>query len=319
MNVITRWTAGSASHVGRQRNTNEDRILVDEARGIFAVIDGLGGHAGGEVAAELALETLERERLHLPAGSEDAVRRVITSANNNIFVESQNEPNLKGMACVLTLAVVKEDQLTVGHVGDSRLYLLQGGQLQKITSDHSPVGEWEDGGQLEEQQAMRHPLRNRVFRDVGSSTHQPSDPDFIEITKVALQADDVVLLCSDGLSDVLTSAEITGVLEQYSGDANETARQLVDAANAQSGADNISVVLLTGPSFTGREPDQSLAEARAQHAITRLRDNERRWFRFDNMSWLLAGIILGILLTASFEHGVQFAKTVSRWLFFRVG
>ena len=104
------------------------------------------------------------------------------------------------MACVLTLALVEDDRLTIGHVGDSRLYLVWNGAIRKLTSDHSPVGEREDHAELSEQEAMLHPRRNEVFRDVGSVPREPGDDDFIEIRQCRFKPDAAILLCSDGLS-----------------------------------------------------------------------------------------------------------------------
>src|SRR5260370_35540759 len=149
------------------------------------------------------------------------------------------------MACVLTLAVAEDDKITVGNVGDSRLYLVWNGTVKKLTSDHSPVGEQEDHGELTEQQAMEHPRRNEVFRDVGSRPHDPYDDDFIQTKNFPLHPEAAILLCSDGLSDVLTSAEIGAIVEQYDGEPARIAQLLVDATNQAGGKDHDRV--LFGP------------------------------------------------------------------------
>src|SRR5437870_12132736 len=151
------------------------------------------------------------------------------------------------MACVLTLVVAHDDRVTVGHVGDSRLYLAWNGVLRKLTTDHSPIGELEDVGRLTEEEAMSHPRRNEVFRDVGSRPRQANDEEFIEIKSVRFRPDAALLLCSDGLSDVLTTAQIGAILVTYDGDPARAARKLVDAANQAGGKDNVSAVLVAGP------------------------------------------------------------------------
>ena len=129
------------------------------------------------------------------------------------------------MACVLTLAAIADDKVIVGHVGDSRLYLTWNGAIRKLTSDHSPVGEREDAGELNEAEAMAHPRRHEVFRDVGSRLREPDEEDFIEVKEFLFKPDAAILLCSDGLSDLLTSAEMLDVIERYNGDPAQVARR----------------------------------------------------------------------------------------------
>ena len=260
MKTAARWHAGAASDPGLQRTINEDRVWFDEARGIFLVVDGLGGHAAGETAAATAVEII-RQHLdpYAEANLEAHIRTVVCAANNEIFRLSEEHAELRGMACVLTLAVMRDDQVVIGHVGDSRLYLLWNGQLRKITSDHSPVGEQEDQGLLTESEAMHHPRRNEVFRDVGSIPRLSDDPQFIETRSFLFRDDAALLLCSDGLTDLVTAAEITSILESYDGDAECSAQLLVEAANAAGGKDNISVVFVAGSDFTGSLSRRSLA------------------------------------------------------------
>ena len=249
MPVTLGFRSAGASDRGRRRGNNEDRYLADPARGIYAVVDGMGGEAAGEQAAEIAANML-RARLERQTGSPaDRVREAIAVANNEIHQAAGRNPAWAGMACVLTVAVVENGRATVGHVGDSRLYLLRPGEIRKITHDHSPVGDREDQGELTEREAMRHPRRNEVYRDVGSAPHRPDDPDFIEIAELPLAPDAALLLCSDGLSDLLTSAEIRKIVERQAGDPEAAARELIAAANAAGGKDNITVVLLEGPEY----------------------------------------------------------------------
>ena len=201
--MAIQWRAGSASDPGLQRSINEDRLLVDEARGIFMVVDGLGGHAAGEVAAEIAVRVIDEKLSAATTIDEAQIRAAITAANNTIFEQANSDPALHGMACVLTIAVASGDRFLVGHVGDSRLYSLWNGKLRKVTSDHSPVGELEDNGEITEDQAMQHPRRNEVFRDVGSYRREMDAPEFIEVRSIPFRSDGALLLCSDGLSDLV--------------------------------------------------------------------------------------------------------------------
>ena len=150
------------------RAENQDRAYADDELGIFLVVDGLGGHAAGEKAAETAVDMVRAEMAQADGDPRDRIRRAITAANNRIFEEAAENETWRGMACVLTLAVIDDDRVIVGHVGDSRLYLTWNGAIRKLTSDHSPVGEREDAGELTEPEAMAHPRRHEVFRDVGS-------------------------------------------------------------------------------------------------------------------------------------------------------
>ena len=294
MSTLTAWHAGVASHPGLERKINEDRVFADLQRGVFLVVDGLGGQAAGDTAAEAAVHVIETylPSFDHPTELEGAIRSAIVAANNSIYELASNNPDWTGMACVLTLAVVLEGRVTIGHVGDSRLYLAWNGHLRKLTSDHSPVGEQEDGGQLTEEEAMRHPRRNQVFRDVGSHLRSTDEADFIEMRSVPFRSDAALLLCSDGLSDVLTSAQISTVIEQFDGAAERTAQQLIESANAAGGKDNISVIFVPGPDFRGRESPAAMDTAQ-RHSVTRMRGSATAWGRVRrNLAWLLAGMLL---------------------------
>ncbi len=294
------WRAGVASDAGLQRPTNEDRVYMDEAAGVFLVVDGLGGHAGGEMAAETAVRAIVESLAANDGSPADRISAAIAAANNRIFELALEHEKWRGMACVLTLALAHEDRVTVGHVGDSRLYLIWNGAVRKVTSDHSPVGEREDQGELTELEAMLHPRRHEVFRDVGSKLREAGDEHFIDIRSLPFRPDAAFLLCSDGLSDALTSAEIRSLVERYDGDAGRTAMELVDAANEASGTDNISVVFVAGPEFIGSD-SRAMVEARGRHAVTRTRRRGRLRLLASRLPWLTAGILLGMLLWAAVE------------------
>jgi PPM family protein phosphatase len=304
MKTASAWRSGLASDIGLERSNNEDRAFIDDERGLFLVADGLGGHAAGEKAAEIAVDVIARELAPASGDLEKQVRSAIAAANNEIFRCAQENSAWNGMACVLTLAILRDDVVTVGHVGDSRLYLVWNGTVRKLTSDHSPVGEQEDQGELTEAEAMLHPRRNEVFRDVGTRERSAGDDNFIEVKSFPFHPAAALLLCSDGLSDALTSAEISEIVEHYDGDPSKTAEELVAAANDEGGIDNVSVVFVAGPDFVGVH-SPGMADARARHAITRLRRRRHAWKRrLNRMLWLFAGMLLGMALWAAAEQVV---------------
>jgi serine/threonine protein phosphatase PrpC len=282
---------GAATDTGLVRSRNEDRYWMDAEVGAFLVVDGVGGQAGGERAAEIAVAAIRETIVASTAPAPVRVRGAIARANQLIYEEAQGSPGQEGMACVLTLAMVEGGHVTIGHVGDSRLYLLNGSSIRKLTSDHSPVGEIEDAGELSEEEAMAHPRRNEVFRDVGSRPHNVTDEDFIEIRQCDLPPDAALLLCSDGLSDHLTSRGIREIAESYGGDAAATAGRLVEAANLAGGRDNITAVFLAWPGFSAKR-----GLTRPRQSATRVRSGLRIWS--GRTAFLSYGLLLGMLLWA---------------------
>jgi len=227
----------------------------------------------------------------LEAGTpERRIRRAITEANNRIYRLAAEEPGRAGMACVLTLALAENGVATIGHVGDSRLYLLSNGSMKKITPDHSPVGEEEDAGEISEAEAMMHPRRNEVFRDVGSRPRQASDAGFIEIRRCRLRDRSALLLASDGLTDQLTAAQVREIIGRYEGDAGEVARALVEAANAAGGRDNVTALFVAGPRFHG-----GASATRPRFSTTRVRQVNRLTGR---AAFLAYGLLLAMVIWA---------------------
>jgi PPM family protein phosphatase len=258
MRIINALGAAASTDHGLQRDVNEDRYHVDVARGIFIVIDGVGGQAAGGKAADVALAML-RTRLERETGpTPDRVREAIAIANNEIHRLASIRPEWNGMGCVLTVAVVEDGQATIGHVGDTRLYKFRHDRIEKITRDHSPVGEREDANDLSESEAMRHPRRNEVYRDVGSDPHQPDDAEFVDLRQIALEPDAALLLCSDGLSDLVDSASIGRLVRQFAGDPDAIARALIEAANDAGGKDNVTVVYVEGERFAASQQGRTL-------------------------------------------------------------
>jgi parallel beta-helix repeat protein len=296
--------AHGASHPGRDRSNNEDRLHLDAARGLFIVADGMGGHAAGEHAAEIAVTVLrtdlERETLPPAERLRDAFRR----AGHDILAAAAANPSWAGMACVATAAVVHDGRLTVGHVGDTRAYLMRHGSLRKITRDHSPVGEREDRGELSEQDAMRHPRRHEVFRDLGSAPAEDASGDQIEIAEFPFEADTALLLCTDGLTDLVPSDVIARIIHDAAGDGASVVGRLVDAANAAGGRDNVSVIYVEGPAFAtsggARRPGSGTGPAPRRAG--------RSW-----LPWTLAGVGLLSGLTAG-ALAVRYTDSVPSWL-----
>lgn len=245
----TTLKAFGKSHPGLQRDNNEDRHFVDADRGLFMVIDGVGGHAAGEKAAETALSMM-LARLDRETGTPaERLREAITLANNEIHRLAATNPEWHGMACVLTAVLVRDAVATIGHVGDTRCYKFRDNGVRKLTHDHSPVGEREDRGEISEFDAMHHPRRNEIYRDAGTEEHSPTDDEFIEIVEVPFEADSAMLLCTDGLTDLVTSARLKQIVYEHAGNRASVVHRLIDAANESGGKDNVTAVYIEGDAF----------------------------------------------------------------------
>jgi PPM family protein phosphatase len=247
--VRARLRYAGASDTGRVRRNNEDAFFADVERGFFLVVDGIGGQAAGEQAAAIAVQRIRARMERQTGATEQRIREAIAVANNEIFEAANSRKDWEGMACVLTLAAVENGSAVIGHVGDSRLYQIRRGEIRKITHDHSPVGEREDSGELSEAEAMRHPRRNEIFRDVGSARRAPDDPDFIEVIRAPFEEDSALVLCSDGLSDLVDSKTIRLIVERNAGNPEAAVKELIDAANRAGGKDNVTALVVAGPQF----------------------------------------------------------------------
>ncbi len=306
---MKRPLAACGSDPGRERENNEDRVLCDAERGIYAVIDGVGGESGGEIAAQTALEILQARLSRRTTDAGRLIREAIALANKQIWEQAQANPALAGMACVLTVAVVDDGQATIGHVGDSRLYLLRPGEIRKVTRDHSPVGAREDAGDISEDEAMHHPRRNEIFRDVGSSPHQPDEEGFIDLTHENFAPDSALLLCSDGLTDLVPSQTILAVAEAHAGDPKTAVDELIAEANAAGGKDNVSVVLVEGERYAAgvrsRKPAKGEPRRPLRGAAHARPGGVRRFLRLfaGRAAFLLYGLILGAVAFAVFGQG----------------
>ncbi len=225
---------GAATDVGRVRDGNEDAYLVDDAMGLVAVADGMGGHRGGEVASATALEAL---RAAITSGR--PLRESIEDANQAVFTKSLTDTNLRGMGTTLTAGtLVAGGTILVGHVGDSTAYLLHEGELRQVTDDHSLVEELVREGRLTADEAAVHPQRSIITRALGVDASVQ-----VDVYPVELAPGDRLLLCSDGLTGMVQPDEIAATLRRED-DPNRAAAQLIDAANQAGGEDNITVVVV---------------------------------------------------------------------------
>lgn len=285
---------GQHSHVGMARTANEDFFgywesdddrLFDLKGRLAVVCDGMGGHAGGEIASRLAVKTLIETYEKDPSDDVmDSLRRSIEKANDTVYKEGLKPQNtkLKGMGSTLTCVVQRRELIYFGQVGDSRCYLVRRGQIQQMTKDHSLVQQLVDEGLLDKSEMENHPDKNVILRSLGV---KPSVD--VDISYVAAEVGDVYLLCSDGLSGLVGDQEMLNIintaLKNGVKDLRKVCEQLVDLANKYGGHDNITVQLLqvvstdsgktdTAPketvtqSFSQDEVAASIAKARAEAA-----------------------------------------------------
>lgn len=233
---------------GKLRTNNEDTFIaqpvINDQFIIACVIDGVGGYAGGEVAASLAHDAI---LAHVKNSQDDIIKwmkEAIAAANEAIYTEKKVNKANEQMACVLTMALVDipNNKFYYSHVGDTRLYLYRDNSLVKITRDHSFVGFLEDSGRLSEEAAMRHPKRNEINKALGFDAYIRAD-EYIETGESPFLPGDTILLCSDGLSDMIGNSTISAVLNSKNGLPTK-AKALVHAANDAGGKDNITVVLV---------------------------------------------------------------------------
>ena len=224
---------------------NNDLPLLD-LRGVFGVIDDIGGRPAVSGGGQGRHSAAARAAVGTPA---ERVREAIAIAKQKSTDARDGE---LVVGCVVTLAIVADGRLTIGHVGDTRLYKIHPEGIRKVTRDHSPVGEREDAGELSEAEAMRHPRRHEVFRDVGTVYRDKDEQEFVDVIEEPLEADVAILLCSDGLSDMLPAATIAHLVRQHAGAPERVVEALVAAANDAGGRDNVTVVYAEMPLFAER-------------------------------------------------------------------
>ncbi|MEW6275778.1 MAG: Stp1/IreP family PP2C-type Ser/Thr phosphatase [Bacillota bacterium] len=235
-----RWS--QATNAGKVRQTNEDYLSVCPDLGLFAVADGMGGHQAGEIASKLALQVLERFLRSYLSGCADigvVLAEGVQEANRLVYQMSTNHPGCRGMGTTLSCTVIRDRRLYLAHVGDSRIYLLQKGNIAQLTEDHSVVQEMVRNGSITEEQARQHPYRHVLTRALGVEPLVE-----VDTARLALQPRDMVLLCTDGLSGLLEESELCRVIYS-SADPDQAVHYLVELALKRGGTDNISVVLVT--------------------------------------------------------------------------
>ncbi|MFL5944488.1 MAG: Stp1/IreP family PP2C-type Ser/Thr phosphatase [Gaiellaceae bacterium] len=224
---------GAVTDPGRTRRHNEDAYVIEPP--LFAIADGMGGAQAGEVASRLATAALKES--HPNGGGEQRISDLIQEANRRVYDRSSSDPNTSGMGTTITVALVENDTVSFGHVGDSRAYLIRDAQMEQLTEDHSLVNELLKTGKLSREEAETHPQRSVITRALGT------DPDVdVDTFSVRAEDGDLFLLCSDGLTDMVSEESILDVVERNRADIDGALRALVKEANRGGGQDNITVV-----------------------------------------------------------------------------
>ncbi len=248
INLKTALEVATATHPGMVRSHNEDSIAADAEVGLAVLADGMGGYNAGEVASGIAVELIRTEMKKvlsatksedLGNGAEQLITGHSVRANAAIFQASQSQPQYSGMGTTLVVALWHDNQVSVGHVGDSRMYRLHGGKLEQVTRDHSLLQEQIDSGMITKEQARHSQNKNLVTRAVGI------DPEVeTEVHSYPVQAGDIYLMCSDGLNDMVTDEDIETTLSSLAANLPLAAHQLVQQACDNGGRDNVSVILV---------------------------------------------------------------------------
>jgi PPM family protein phosphatase len=272
-----------ATHTGRKRRHNEDAYVLQPP--LFAIADGMGGARAGEVASRLAAAALQSGEVD--GNGKERVTALIQAANRSVYERSSQDAEVAGMGTTMTVALVEDATVTLGHVGDSRAYVLRDGELEQLTDDHSLVAELVRGGKLSAEEAEHHPQRSVITRALGT------DPD-VDVDTFTVEAEDgdVFVLCSDGLTDMVGDDEIGEVLAGSRENLKEAAEELVRRANKAGGQDNITVVAFEMTD----EPDEQTLERTVEQtqpmpaAEATPEPERRRMWRFLPLLILLLGI-----------------------------
>jgi PPM family protein phosphatase len=238
--AVVNYTAAAATDRGRKRPSNEDAFGFSIENGVYVVCDGMGGAAAGEIASSIAVEEMLRlfssraEEALMPSIAEEA----ITAANKAVFTRAQRNENLSGMGTTLVGLVVRERNVWVLNIGDSRCYRLRERRLEQLTLDHSLVEEQVRLGRMTAAEALRSPLKNVITRAVGTQSHVTAD-----VLELKVEAGDLFLLCSDGLTRELPDSTIESILSVES-PLQELCTRLVNSAKKAGGHDNITCILV---------------------------------------------------------------------------
>ena len=240
------WFCGK-SDVGKIRQLNEDFYTFD-APHLAIVADGMGGHAAGEIASKMATRSVMTFLDTQDTIDEDTLRLSIIKANDVVYHASESNSDYSGMGTTMIICYEKDDIIHWAHVGDSRFYLYRDGKLHQITQDHSFVGELERSGQITKEEAETHPKRNLLMRAIGADSEIE-----VDTGSFPLLTEDIILLCSDGLTNMVSEADICAMLEKSSEDIESLPADLINRANENGGNDNITVLL--GKKEKGRKQD----------------------------------------------------------------
>ena len=247
-----KFAFGDRTDVGRGRPENEDSHLVDPEDGLYAVADGMGGHRAGEVASATAIDALKTAYL-----GGRPIDQAVGAANAAVFAKAAEDAELRGMGTTLTAIALHDSTAELGHVGDSRAYLMRDGTVTQVTRDHSLVEQLVREGRLSPEEAQSHPQRAIITRALGV------DRDVVVDTyRVDLKPGDRLMICSDGLTNMLSDATIAQTLRRHA-DPQQAADTLVDMANQAGGDDNITVILLDALSDGG---EGAVAESQVEPA-----------------------------------------------------
>ncbi|HET7707567.1 MAG TPA: Stp1/IreP family PP2C-type Ser/Thr phosphatase [Thermoanaerobaculia bacterium] len=240
------------THVGRQRQHNEDSFLVADEAKLYLVADGMGGHAAGEIASRIAVDSISEFILHTkeddgtwPHAYDEHYRRTtnrlmaaVRMANTRVLEAMRKDARLRGMGTTVVACMADDKTMSFAHVGDSRAYLIRDNQLSRITNDHSWVFEQVQAGMLTEAEAEKHPLRNVITRALGGALQVTPDASEVEI-----QSGDVYLLCSDGLTGMVPEEEILRIVSDNQ-KLEDACQVLIDKANERGGLDNVTAILV---------------------------------------------------------------------------
>jgi serine/threonine protein phosphatase PrpC len=246
---------GVSTHPGRRRRHNEDAYVLEPP--LFAVADGMGGAKAGEVASSLAAAALKEN--NGGTGGEERVTALIQEANRRVFRRANEDRDAAGMGTTMTVALVEDNRVAFGHVGDSRAYLIRAGKIEQLTDDHSLVAELVRGGKLTPEEADTHPQRSVITRAVGT------EPDVdVDTFTIEPEPGDLFLICSDGLTDMVDDETILRAVEENRSNLEVAAKALINAANKQGGEDNITVVFFEvgGAAAPGEETEDTVVTER---------------------------------------------------------
>ena len=233
---------GIQSNQGMVRTSNEDSYAANAKKKLFLVADGMGGHAAGEVASQMAASTMEEVVCKSDDGNrdlEDVLRAAAREANARIYETQRQKPELAGMGSTLTVLSFRGSRYYIVQVGDSRAYLLRDGVLEQLTRDHSLVWRLFESGILRKDELSSHPQKNLITRSIGPHPYIE-----VDVERGEAREGDVYLLCSDGLTDVLTDDDIRGILDDPQKVPQEACDVLVNLANSRGGPDNITTVVV---------------------------------------------------------------------------